>query len=284
VSDAPLVVLGATGFVGRALTAHAAAAGRRVVAHGSATCDLRDPASVRAVLGGLGPDADVVVTSAIRRTLDDSFEAFLDNVRMAENVAAAVPESGLHGVVFLSSVDVYGRPPSTLPVSERSPLRPTSHYGVAKVASEQLLGLLDSGRAPCTILRLPGVYGGADDDRSVVAQLVRRVAAGEPVRLAGDGSTLRDYAHVDDVVALAEAAVARPRAVTVNVATGASVTLRAIVETAAGALGVEPEIVLDPSAATGGDLVFDVSALHEAFPEVSLRSVEAGVRELADAL
>jgi nucleoside-diphosphate-sugar epimerase len=63
--------------------------------------------------------------------------------------------------VYLSSVDVYGRPADGEPVTEDRPLAPATPYARGKARCEELLTLAATrqGRADFTILRLPYIWG-----------------------------------------------------------------------------------------------------------------------------
>src|ERR1700732_1800893 len=50
-------------------------------------------------------------------------------------------------------------------------------------------------------LRFGNVYGpGCDQKDSVVAKFIRQVLAGEPIVIHGDGSQVRDFIYIDDLV------------------------------------------------------------------------------------
>lgn len=278
-----VVVLGASGFIGDAVAHRLERCGLEVVCRSSESGNLLDPMGAREALTPVGPASAVVFCAAIRRTLDDSFEALTRNVRMVENVLGALEGRTPRSIVFLSSVDVYGRPPTSLPVTEATPLHPTSYYGVGKVACELLLGL-PRPSPPLTVLRLPGVYGPEDHGRSVVGKLVSEIAARSTVRLSGTGSVLRDYVHVEDVATVVARCVTVPRNATLDVVTGRSIAMRDLVQVIAGELETTARIEYLPDAPTGGDLVFTGSALHAAFPDLRLRMIEEGVAEVVAAL
>lgn len=279
-----VVVLGASGFIGSRVYQRLNDLGFHTDGLSSADCDLLDPRAIASIARTWGPDVSVVFCSAIRRTLDDSFGAFVQNASMVHNFLDAVEARPPRSLVFFSSVDVYGRPPKQSPTTETSPVEPTEYYGVAKLADEMFLRIRLPDSCPTTILRIPGIYGATDKFRSVVGTFMQRVLRGDPVELSGDGTALRDYVEVDDLAEVVRHFVEQPRATTVNVATGHSVSIAALVELVGAALGCIPTVRLRPDLDSKGDIVFDVSHLRSLCPELELTDIERGIRKYAAAL
>jgi UDP-glucuronate 4-epimerase len=102
--------------------------------------------------------------------------------------------------LFASSSTVYGRGAQS-PFVEDAPLGiPASPYGATKRAGEllgftwnQLYGLA------FTSLRFFNVYGPRLRPELALAVFTRKILAGEPLPLFGDGSVLRDFTHVSDI-------------------------------------------------------------------------------------
>jgi UDP-glucose 4-epimerase len=276
-----VLVLGGGGFIGRRIVTRLTSRGQSVHPASFDRIDLCAAGDVRQLALRIMPATALVMCAVIRRTVDDSFEAMVRNIEMVDNVLRSFAGLPLGQIVFLSSVDVYGRPPQVLPVDERSAIRPTSYYGVGKVACELLFNLVDPATVPVTILRLPGVYGITDGGRSVIGTFLHRTSSGQVVHVTGDGSTVRDYVHVDDVATLVEACLADVHTGVFNVVTGRAVAIRDIVHEAGEALGRTPNVEFAPTASTAGDAIFDASKVRAAWPGVRFRRVEEGIRQYA---
>jgi UDP-glucose 4-epimerase len=143
-------------------------------------------------------------------------------------------------------------------------LRPLTPYGATKAAVEMLLSAYAGVYEMRTsALRFANVYGpGMRHKDSFVPRLMRAAAAGGGVQVYGDGTQLRDYVHVDDVVQAILLAwrtghtgplvVGSGHSVSVNdlIATARQVTAAAIpVEHVPAKAGEMPAVVLDISAA-----------------------------------
>lgn len=107
-------------------------------------------------------------------------------------------------IIFASSRLVYGAP-ETIPVDELQPLRPASIYAVHKQCIENYLRVYAlSGRVAFTICRIANPYG--FDETAVAKQygfinsLVQLGVAGQPLKVFGDGTQIRDYIHISDLV------------------------------------------------------------------------------------
>ena len=278
-----VIVLGARGFVGGAVRGELERVGRwEVIGLGSTDCDLTDRVAVRERIGPLAKDAHVVLSSSVLLLPGEPVSIFDANVAMARNLTEALAGQRPASFTFLSSSDVYGRPPSETPLREQSPLAVTGHYGLSKLVAERLLNFgID---APLGVFRLPGVYGPGDGARSIVGQFATRLLDGQALTLAGGGTALRDYVHVQDVARLIAAQLMQPVTRTLNVATGRAISLAELAAVTAKACGVALRTQAVAANGPQYDLSFDVSALHAAFPGVSMTPIEAGVAGYVDAL
>jgi UDP-glucose 4-epimerase len=115
----------------------------------------------------------------------------------------AAARASVRKIVFASSGGtVYGNA-EKLPIEEKLPPNPVSAYGVSKVAVERYLQLAAFHNGFTGIsLRISNPYGPyqlAGVPIGVIANFIRQLRAGEPLRIYGDGSVVRDYIWIDDV-------------------------------------------------------------------------------------
>jgi UDP-glucose 4-epimerase len=189
-----------------------------------------------------------------------------------------------HGtqVVFSSTGGaIYGE--CERPAREDDPRQPLSPYGTSKLAGEEYLATWNRlhGTEHVT-LRLANVYGPrqlAKLEGGVVAIFMDRLAAGESVRIFGDGEQTRDFVFVGDVVSAMIAAVGRPGRV-FNVGTGVETSVNELFETCrrVARSDAAPEYAPPRS----GDLLRSVLDPGRAERELGWRpqyELERGVRE-----
>ena len=119
-------------------------------------------------------------------------------------------------IVFASTRQIYGRP-EYLPVDENHPIKPVDVNGINKLAGEWYHLLYNNvyGIRACA-LRLTNSYGPGmrvkDSRQTFLGIWLRNLIQGKPIQIYGDGSQLRDFNHVDDVVEALLLAALDPRA------------------------------------------------------------------------
>lgn len=163
-------------------------------------------------------------------------------------------------VVFMSSCAVYapwpvypnGRPVTAIrpyredDIDHARPLRPDHTYGQVKLLGEQLAELIDPDRTHVHIVR-PFSGHGADQDPSYPfpAILARAIAHQDPLTVWGSLDTIRDWVHIDDIVAAILTLVDEDITAPVNICTGRETTFRHLARMMADACGYQPDIVAD---------------------------------------
>lgn len=210
--------------------------------------DVTDRVAVRRAVDGVRGCFHLAAIASIEQSRRAWLEAHRTNVTGTITVfdaAARVQcETGRPvPVVYASSAAVYGDPLST-PIAENAPLRPLSAYAVDKVGSE-LHAAVAAGvhRVPTVGLRFFNVYGPRQDPASpysgVISIFAGRLARGEAIELHGDGSQVRDFIYVGDVVRALRQAMqaAGPDPQIFNVCTGKGLSIRGLGETIAHLCG-----------------------------------------------
>jgi GDP-4-dehydro-6-deoxy-D-mannose reductase len=259
-------VTGAIGFVGQWLEKELLAHGHEVeAAPGPDALDIADRRGLARWLDHPAGRPDAVVHLAGMAFAPDAghdpAEAFRVNVGGTVALFEALREIGIRPPVLVSgSADVYGTPrQQDLPLRENAPLAPNSPYSLSKVAQE---GVAVEAAArygfPLVLTRSFNHTGPGQRPVFVapaMAQRVRAVKMGQASSIpAGNVDVRRDLTDVRDVVVayrlLLEAAAAgkmADRFTIVNVASGAAVTVREIIERLCALAGVAPVIEIDQS-------------------------------------
>ena len=138
------------------------------------------------------------------------FEPYLrNNVIATERLLdAAAKESSLKLFVNVSTSSVYGQYATA---SEEAVPAPTSHYGVTKLAAEQLCLARQRERGfPACSIRLFSVYGPRERPEKLFPRLIRAIDGGTPFPLyEGSAEHRRSFTYVGDAVAGLAAAVDR---------------------------------------------------------------------------
>ncbi len=223
----PVLVLGATGQIGRCLLRRMTAAGRPAIA----VCRRPRPA--------LAPAADWLAADLVgplelgRRRPEAAIHA--TGAWLLPPQLAALERAGVHRLICFSSTSMFAKAESPS-AGEREIARRLAAAEAAVAAS----GLA------WTILRPALVYGlGLDANVSAAARLIRRWHV---FPLAGPGEGLRQPVHADDLAAAALAALDLPAAVggRFNLGGGETLAYRRMIERVFEVLGKQPRFIRIP--------------------------------------
>jgi UDP-glucuronate 4-epimerase len=130
-----------------------------------------------------------------------SFDTYVHNNIYATHrlLEALHDSSSLTGFVNIATSSVYG---SFATEPETAEVRPTSYYGVTKLAAEQLVMAYarDKGLPACSV-RLYSVYGPRERPDKLYPKLIRALLEDTPLSLF-EGSELhrRSYTYIDDIL------------------------------------------------------------------------------------
>ncbi|MGA2550124.1 MAG: NAD-dependent epimerase/dehydratase family protein [Burkholderiaceae bacterium] len=112
--------------------------------------------------------------------------------------------SGMKRMIFLSSGGTVYGVPRYVPIDEGHPTDPTNSYGIVKLAIEKYLALFKAaGGLDYVVLRISNPFGEGQritGAQGVIAVFMGKVLKGEPLEVWGDGSVVRDYVYIRDVV------------------------------------------------------------------------------------
>lgn len=218
-----VLVLGSAGFAGRAIVRHLAASGRPIVALGRSERVGRDGA-IRRVRGSiedaglltdlLGQCRTVVYAASVTTPGTSAREPGLEvlgNLLPLSRLLELAPAFADRELIYLSSAGaIYGDGADG--ADEDTALRPRSYYGAGKAAAEAFLHACTATTSWRAVsLRPTNVYGPGQTigtGFAIVPTLFGRAIDGAPFPIWGDGSSVRDYCHVDDLARLVATIVA----------------------------------------------------------------------------
>jgi len=237
------------------------------------TCDIE------ALLSGVDAVFHQAAQAGVRLSWSDGFSDYvghnvLATQRLLEAVQRARPGAR---VVYASSSSVYGNQPR-YPTVETDLPKPFSPYGVTKMAAEHLCGLYAENSGVHTVsLRYFTVFGPRQRPDMSIHRLCQAAIDGSTFPRYGDGTQIREFTFISDIVAGNLAAADRDAApgTYVNLAGGAEITLNDLI-TLVGELAGAP-VAVDPGPKMAGDSFRNGGAIDRAravlgwAPNVSLR-------------
>lgn len=206
--------------------------------------DVRDQALLQSIFNSYRVDSVIHFAGlkAVGESVAKPLEYYDNNVSGSITLFEEMAKAGIKSLVFSSSATVYGDPAS-VPITEDFPLKTTNPYGQSKLMVEDILRDLyksdDSWKI--AILRYFNPVGAhesgliGEDPTGIPNNLVpciAQVAIGKREKLAvfgndyptPDGTGVRDYIHVEDLVsghlAAIKALETQGGLITVNLGTG----------------------------------------------------------------
>lgn len=220
--DRTILVTGAGGFIGSALTERLVQEGARVRAfvrynsRGAAgwidafdpdvraqltivSGDLKDPVAVRRAVDGCEVVFHLGALVAIPYSYIHPLDFVQTNVVGTAHVLDACHATGVRRLVNTSTSEVYGSA-SSVPIGETHPLVGQSPYAASKIAADQLAESYHrSFDLPVVTVRPFNTYGPRQSARAVVPAIASQCLASRNVKL-GSLHPTRDLTYVDDTV------------------------------------------------------------------------------------
>lgn len=166
----------------------------------------------------------------LRKSIEDPIWDARINIIGSLNVFGLCREYGVKKIVFASTGGAMYGESKTLPTPETHPSRPTSPYGIAKLAAEHYLSLM---RVPFVVLRFANVYGprqNAKGEAGVIAIFTEALMSGKAPLILGTGKQTRDFVFVEDAVRASVLAFKSESAGVFNVGTGKEHSINGVLQ------------------------------------------------------
>ena len=286
-SPSGILLVGGSGFVGRALAASLAAEGWEVHVLSRKPAlglpagvqghvgDQGDKAVLRPLLARCGQVIHLASATTPGATVwSPSAEAeasLLPTLRFLECLQD-FPESR---VIFVSTGGaLYGNADGA---NETAILAPGSYHGAGKVALETFFSVLGQRRSGgVSILRPSNIYGPGQCLRAgfgIIRTLLERARDGGKVTIWGNGSSVRDYLYIDDMVAACRKAMVGPTGI-YNIGAGIGTSLNQLLISVEVATGRRLYIERQPiRASDAAHIVLDIRQARDILewgPAISL--------------
>ena len=292
------LVIGANGFLGSHLVDELIRRGHEVTAFDrfSASKPLYTAENVAVVVGDFLNRADV--TRALRRQEfvfhfistttpmsadDDPTLDVRTNVASSIDLFGLCVEAGVRRVYFASTGGaIYGNQAGE-PLTELSLPQPVSPYAIGKLTIERYLHYFERKYGLQSVaLRISNPYGPgqrANKMQGVIPIFLRRAHAGLPLTVYGDGSMVRDYIFVSDVVRMVVNTVEAEAAQSLyNIGSGAGTSVSELIEVIQDVTARSLQLEHVPVPPTFVDhAVLDVSRFDQEFGVGQTSSLRDGI-------
>ncbi|MFA9262139.1 MAG: NAD-dependent epimerase/dehydratase family protein [Undibacterium sp.] len=240
------ILIGGSGFVGTQLARHLVAAGERVL--NLSRHQTKEPVSgvdfaqidfknQESLTDFILPQADSIII--LIGQVGPAFDSESDRQALQAIVNLVNAQANPIKVLYCSTALVYGN--CNKPALESDPLRPIEPYAIHKSENENFLKKHLAPQHSLGILRLSNVFGDIQGRGFVSLIMNRLLVPGTDVfRVNGDGDQERDYIYVDDLAgAITSVKGGLKGQDTVNIATGESWSLIAVLDTVQSVSGKE---------------------------------------------
>jgi UDP-glucose 4-epimerase len=266
-----LLVTGGAGYIGSVMTALLLESGHEVTVFDNLTrghvwavpagahfieVDLLHQEHVHALLArSLDGVLHFAALSLVGESVQQPVRYYRNNVVGTLHLLEAMHAARVPRLVFSSTAAVYGEP-DEIPIRETAVARPTNPYGGSKLAVDQMIGKVAAGYGMAAVsLRYfnvtgaSGQLGEAHHPETHLIPMALSVAAGQrtAVQIYGtdyptpDGTAIRDYIHVEDLVRAHLLALDGTQAGEhriYNLGNGTGFSVREVIETARQVTGV----------------------------------------------
>lgn len=300
-----LLVTGGTGFFGRWLVETFLWAEERLSLHARITVLTRDPArflssaphlahasALRLIQGDIctvhkiPDDASVIIhgaaTVGVASTHRGNLDAWNTLVQGTQNILEYARSNAVSSLLFISSGAIYGRQPPNLArlaeIFSGAPELTTdlSAYGEGKRAGEMLCTLYANAfDIPIKIARCFAFVGPhlPLDAQFAVGNFIRDGMAGGPIRIKGDGASVRSYLYAADLGIWLWTILLRGQSLhPYNVGSAEAMTILEVAEIVASTFVPKPEIHIAQPGQSG-------IARSIYVPDVGRAQTELGLRQ-----
>ena len=211
-----VLVTGGAGFVGATLVRQLVERGHRIRVLDNYTTgdpahldgvdaelvegDIRDEAALDKALTGIDAVMHLAAAGSVVKSIEDPVTNFEVNVLGTFRVLDAARRAGVERTVQASTGGALIGD-ATPPVNENSLPKPISPYGASKLAGEGYAHAFAKSYGLRTVaLRFANVYGPwSARKQGAMNVFFKALHVGEPLVIYGDGTSSRDYTHVDDI-------------------------------------------------------------------------------------
>lgn len=224
---ASVLIYGGLGFIGRNLTKEAVRLGAKVtvvddlsnstITFGGEDDFLRDIQLVRRSVNYRhvhehARDADFIIWACSTQISHVPLDPFADLMTNAGSFAymldlvASMKMRRVKRIIYCGSVSIFGQPPNGI-INNQTTCDPGSHYAISKNAGDDYARMYSRHpyNLPITVIRYSNVYGPGQTPTGgricgVIGKFIHEYLNHGELEIYGEGSDVRDYTYIDDVV------------------------------------------------------------------------------------
>jgi len=244
-------------------------------------CDLSSEKSLMAIKDRIQNVSYVLHMAAMmpKSSFQDELEENVkQNLLVTFNLLKYLP-SHIKGFVYTSSIDVYGEPTYN-PIDENHPTNPLTYYGASKLAAEKFLNIfLKSREIPLAILRYSQVYGLGEPKIKVIPVFIDKIVKGESPIIFGDGSDVRDYVYIDDVVNATVLSLSKKTNGIFNIGSGKGYSVKEVLDIIIDILGKDIKPIYKPRIRKTYTSIFNITLAKKRLSYSPSTTIKKGLKK-----
>ncbi|SHG29743.1 UDP-glucose 4-epimerase [Flavobacterium fluvii] len=224
-----------------------------------------------------------LVSNLIASSSDEEFYEGMDNVIMPTfKLIDFIANKEIKLLFFSSGGTIYGNANSR--IDETTALNPINNYGFSKLLIEDYIYFKrSSSQLNCIVIRPSNVYGSFQSfigNQGFISIAINKIYNNEPIVIWGDGNSIRDYIHVDDVVEVIQKLLSHSISNTIlNLSTGVGKSLLEIIEIIEKNLDKKAIVCFNNKRnVDANSVILDNSRLVATIPQEFI-SVEEGIKK-----
>jgi dTDP-glucose 4,6-dehydratase len=211
--------------------------------------DVRNAALVDSLVERSHAVVHFAAETHVTRSIYDNYHFFETDVLGTQVVANAVLRHArtVERFIHISTSEVYGTATADA-MAEEHPLKPLSPYASAKCGADRLVySYWATYGIPAVIVRPFNNYGPRQHLEKAIPRFITSCLSGQPLRVHGDGSAMRDWVFVEDTCAaldlLLHCDVAAVAGEVFNVGSGRHLSILDVARAVVRATGVPAELI-----------------------------------------
>lgn len=254
------------------------------------TGDFCEASIIEQALQGVDIVFHLISTTLPKSSNDDPANDVMTNIVPTIQLLESARKMGVRKVIFFSSGGTVYGVPKIVPTPEEHSTLPLCSYGIHKVAIENYLHLYYTlyglDYAVMRVSNPYGIYQNSARGQGAVSVFLHKLIRNETIDIWGDGTVVRDYIHVDDVVGAALKLIEyRGKQKIFNIGSGRGLSLNTLIAEMASLLSKTAKVdYLSARALDVPESVLDISRASRELdwqPQVSFRD---GVIQLIKSL
>ena len=275
------IVIGSSGFVGSKVYASLKSdANNNVIGISSRQVDLSNKDSFKKLNSIVKADSIIIMCAGVKKQLGDNIDVFEKNLIIINNFIRVVLNVIPKKIIFFSSASVYGEDFLHInEIDENTSVENKSYYGIGKYMSELLLTkACQEVKTELVILRPPLIYG--DGDLSFgygPTGFLRKALDKEEIIMWGDGSELREFIYINDVVGIVKTLINSEFNGVINLVSGISYNYLDIIKILRNLIKVDFKVSSRPRSKEKVDHLFSNERIVKTTNDFCFTSLEVGI-------